>query len=88
MFRAYHHRIVERANAAVASGRIATIYTSMVGAAVVWAIPALLAIVICLAFGLKGTDSLLVSVPLVAVSIAGGCIYIGWIYGRAIQRRR
>jgi mannose/fructose/N-acetylgalactosamine-specific phosphotransferase system component IIC len=88
MLRAYHHRTVERANAAVASGRITTIYAAMAAAAIVWAIPALLAVVICVALGLKGTDSLLVSVPLVAASIAGGCIYVGWVYGRAIQRRR
>ena len=88
MLRAYHRRTIERANAAVESGQIAKIYASMSGAALVWVIPALVALVVCLAFGLEGTASLYVSVPLVAVSIAGGCLYIGWVYGRAILRQR
>jgi hypothetical protein len=87
MLRAYHDRAVERANAAVASGQIAKIYASMTGAAIVWAIPALLAVLLCLGLGLSGTDSLYVSVPLVGVSIVGGCLYIGWVYGRALVRR-
>ena len=88
MLRAYHHRTVERANAAVASGQIAKIYSSMTGAALVWAVPALLAILLCFGFGLKGAASLYVSVPLVALSILGGCLYIGWVYGRALLERR
>jgi len=84
----YHRRTIERAETAVASGETATIYAAMTGAAVVWGVPAPLAILICVALGLKGTASFFVTVPLVGLSIAGGCIYIGWVYGRALLRRR
>ena len=87
MLRAYHRRTVERAEAAVASGRMRDIYNSMVTAALVWCIPAIATLVICIVFGFEGGTSLLVSVPLVAVSIAGACGYVGWIYTRALSRR-
>ena len=87
MLKDYHRRTVQRAEAAVTTGQLATIYSSMVKAALIWAIPALLAVAVCWIFGLTGTDSLYVSVPLVALSIAGGCIYVGWVYGRALSAR-
>jgi hypothetical protein len=58
----------------------------MVKASLVWVVPAAIAFVICLVFGLEGGVSLLVSLPLVAISIAGCCGYVGWVYASALKR--
>jgi hypothetical protein len=83
----YHTELVERAEAAVASGSVIVALAAMQKDAALWALPALLAVLICTAFGLSGTASLWVSLPLVGVSIAGGVIYIGAIYASAWSRR-
>ena len=88
MLRAYHRKTVERAYAAVASGQISKICASIVFATVVWVIPALLGIAISALLGLHGSQSLYVTVPFTMISILGGCVYLGWVYGRALLHRR
>lgn len=86
MLRAYHQKMIDLAEAAVATGRPATIYLAMAKAASVWIIPAIIGILVCSCLGLVGPALLYICLPLIAVTIAGGCGYIGWIYWRAMMR--
>jgi hypothetical protein len=87
MIRQYHARLVERADAAASSGSAFVALASMRRDAAIWAFPALLAVAICWFFQLSGTLSLLVSLPLVGVSIVGFSAYVAATYCRAMMRR-
>lgn len=86
MLRAYHKRIVDLAEAAVATGRPSIFYLSLAKAAAIWTVPAIFAIFVCCGLGLKGSALLLVCLPLVAITIAGCCGYVGGIYWRAMMQ--
>ena len=83
----YHAHLVERADAAASAGSTLVALASMQRDAAIWALPALLAVVICWLFQLSGAPSLWVSLPLVGISIIGCTGYVGAIYFRAIMRR-
>jgi hypothetical protein len=87
MLSAYHTRTINLAKAAVATGRPSSIYLSMAMAAAVWTIPAMLAVFICCGLGLNGVAILYVCLPLIGISVAGCCGYIGWVYWRAMMHR-
>ena len=88
MFGKYHRMAVERAEAAVATGNLARIMIEMQRQASPWAIPAIVAILICWLGRLSGNAVLLVALPLVAISIAGSCVYSGWVFARAFKQSR
>lgn len=84
--RNYHERVTKRANDAAATG-MGAVLAAMQWDAALWAIPALLAVVLCWAFQLSGVAALFVAVPLIAVSLFGCVLYLGIVYGCAIKRR-
>ena len=88
IFRSYHQRLLIAADTAVATGRASSIYFSMLRSAAIWTLPAISAVVICGNMGLGGIPSLYVCMPLILVSVAGCCGYIGWVYWRAMMRDR
>lgn len=83
----YHQRLLIAADTAVATGRASSIYFSMLRSAAIWTVPAIAAVMICAHMSLDGINSLYVCLPLILVSVAGSCGYIGWVYWRAMARR-
>jgi hypothetical protein len=83
----YHHKLLQRADAAVATGNIFAVLVALRRDAIVWMVPALLAVLICCVFRLSGSASLWVTLPLVGISLAGGVIYVGAVYAQALSRR-
>ena len=86
MIRQYHAHLIKRADAAASSGSVFIALAAMQRDAMIWAIPALIALSICWLFQLSGVSSLWVSLPLVGMSIIGGIGYVGTIYCRALTR--
>ena len=85
MFRCYHQTLTERAKAVVASNSLSRVFGSMWRDTIVWLIPIGLAFLICWVWGLSGTTSLIVSAPLVGISLLGGVVYVGAVYALAIK---
>ena len=88
MFRRYHRALTGRANAAVVRNNLPLVFVSMWRDTVIWLIPSVLALLICWIWGLTGTASFLVSVPLVGISLVGGVIYVGTVYAMALNNRQ
>jgi hypothetical protein len=88
MFRSYHQRLQIAADSAVATGRVSSIYFSMLRSSAIWTLPAIAAVMICGHMGLGGIPSLYVCLPLILMSVAGCCGYVGWVYWRAMMRDR
>lgn len=84
----YHKWAVGRAEAAAATGSLFTVMIEVQLQAALWAIPAAIALLVCWFAGLSGTAALLVSTPLVVVSVGGSCVYTGWIFARAVKQAR
>ncbi|WP_296219948.1 hypothetical protein [uncultured Sphingomonas sp.] len=87
MIRAYHERVVTRAEAAAGRDHVVYLLSGIWRDAAIWSIPALVAMLICAAFGLQGLPSLWVSLPAVAVAMLGSCIYVPAVYLAAMKRR-
>ena len=88
MIRGYHHGLVARAEKAVSTGSIFTVLSAMQREAAIWALPALVAVAICWVFGLSGSNSLWISLPLVGITILGSGAYVCTVYVQAMARRK
>lgn len=55
---------------------------------VIWLVPSALAILICRIWGLSDRASLLVSIPLVGISLLGGLTYVGTVYALDLKGRK
>jgi len=75
-----------RADAAAQRNTVAFLLRGIWRDAVIWTIPALVAVLICAVLGLHGPLSLSVSMPAVGITILGSCVYVPMVYVAAMKR--